>query len=144
MLLPTVLVLMLVLVPAARPSCTNQPSCFKKGLFKFGMPADGLYPVSVGDLNVSGSAVILGYGDFNNDLYNDVLLSDSQKSQIEIFVWDTESLLFVSFWKGEVPDYDNVYLLDCNHDGRLDLAVYDSLSDSQSLLTIFLNDNQTL
>ena len=74
---------------------------------------------------MSGSAKVIGYGDFNNDLYNDVIVSDQNNARILIAIWNIDTDLFEHFWEQELSIvYTNIYLLDCNYDGRLDFVVY--------------------
>ena len=67
------LLIILFLPSTILNNCIDYPKCFKKRFFKFDMPDDGLYNISVGITNQYKT--ILGYGDFNNDLFNDLVLA---------------------------------------------------------------------
>lgn len=113
------LVLGLAFLLIACNACTDLSSCFLKKLFDFNYPEENVYNISLSTDPNSLNNRVLGYGDFDNDLYADYVALDS-KNNLLIFSYqnqgDTKGLyLFnssIAVYQGCNPL--NVYLCTFN------------------------------
>jgi hypothetical protein len=63
-----ILVLLLCLSPCF-PKCTDSLECFRKKLFNFEAPGEGIYQLKgITTDNMTSKTNMLSYADFNNDL----------------------------------------------------------------------------
>lgn len=90
MWIPTLVLITMVALVSASPSCTNVSSCFLKHLFDFSYPEENVYSIAFNDDLTSLDNVVLGYGDFNNDLHADYVAVNPNTNDLLVFFYRTE------------------------------------------------------
>ena len=85
----TLLTIITCLTLLATPvlSCKDQSSCFIKKLFDFKYPEEDVYSINLNGDWASLQNIILGYGDFNNDLRADYLAFDPNTTNLLFFIY---------------------------------------------------------
>lgn len=68
-------------------ACIDCSSCFVKKLFDFSFPEEKVYSISLNKDPGSLSNVIMGYGDFNNDLRTDYIALNASTDDLQIFYY---------------------------------------------------------
>lgn len=73
-------IIALALMLISSLACTDRSNCFLKKLFDFNYPEENVYNISLSYNSNSLNNRVLGYGDFNNDLYADYVAVDENNS----------------------------------------------------------------
>lgn len=79
-------VIMAFCLITVRPYCVNVSSCFLKTLFDFSYPPENLWDISLSSTS-SLNNIILGYGDFNNDLRADYVALDPSNNSLLVYYY---------------------------------------------------------
>ncbi len=86
----TQFVLLTLMLVSASPSCVNLSSCFLQRLFDFSYPEEKVYSIALNEDLTSLDNVVLGYGDFNNDLHADYVALNTNSNDLLIFFYSTD------------------------------------------------------
>lgn len=85
------LLLVICLLTTNVETCTDNSACFVKRLFDFNYPPENLYNITLNNATVPSNYIIMGYGDFNNDLRSDYVALKPATNSLNIYYYQTST-----------------------------------------------------